>query len=159
MSPKETLRKGFISVEDAVKLIKSDTREKPVVDMDWLIAHKVWLDRNGPAHNFRIPKIRMLKPDEVYKTPRGKIIEYEVVENVYVDIRTPLENELLKDAISKKYEELVGHEYRELTVRSCSTVSDDASGNNVKPRVSKPIAEEGHTIGSGGKVDLSRLEA
>lgn len=159
MSPKATLRKGFISVEDAIKLIQSDTREKPVVDMDWLIAHKVWLDRNGPAHNFRIPKIRMLKPEECYTTKRGKVVEYEVIENVYVEIRTSLENELLKDAISKKYEELVGHEYRELNIRGRSTISNDAKGNDVRPRVSTPLTEEGATLGQTGTTNLNNLEA
>lgn len=159
MSPNENVRKGFISVEDAIKLIQSDTREKPVVDMDWLIAHKVWLDRNGPAHNFRIPKIRMFKPEEVYRTKRGKYVEYEVVENLYVEIRTPLENELLKDAISKKYEELVGHEYRELVVRGRSTISNDAKGNDVRPRASVPLTEEGSTIGQSGNTNLNNLEA
>lgn len=148
MSP--TLPPGFISVEDAVALIKSDTREKPVVDMDYLAAHKVWLDRNGPAHNFRIPKIRMLKPEEVYKTKRGKVIDYEHTGDVYVQINTAYENELLKKAILDKYAELVGHEYRELASRGMSTVADDAEGRNaVQPRARKPMAREGDSIGSG----------
>lgn len=148
MSP--TLPPGFITVEDAVALINSDTRDNPVVDMDYLAAHKVWLDRNGPAHNFRIPKIRMLKPEEVYKTKRGKVIDYEHTGDVYVQINTAYENELLKKAILDKYAELVGHEYRELASRGVSTVADDAEGRNaVQPRARKPMAHEGDSIGSG----------
>lgn len=151
MSPKNTLPNGFITVEEAIKLIQSDTRENPVVDMDWLIAHKVWLDRNGPAHNFRIPKQRMLSPSEVYRTKRGNVIEYEHTGDVYVYISSPLENELLKDAIMKKYEELVGHEYREFSVRGMSTVADDAQGSSaVTPRARKPKAQAGETISSRG---------
>ena len=154
MSP--TLPPGFVSIDEAVELIKSDTRENPVVDMDYLAAHKVWLDRNGPAHNFRIPKIRMLKPEEVYKTKRGKIVDYEHTGDVYVQINTAFENELLKKTIMDKYKELVGHEYRELATRGMSTVADDAEGvNAVTPRARKPMTEEGKEIGSGETVSTN----
>lgn len=150
MSPKNSLPPGFISIDEAVALIKSDTRENPVVDMDYLAAHKVWLDRNGPAHNFRIPKIRMLKPEEVYRTKRGKLIDYEHIGDVYVQINTAFENELLKKTIMDKYEELVGHEYRELMTRGMSTVADDAEGTTaVQPRARTPMSKEGDSIGSG----------
>lgn len=155
MNPNSNLPPGFSSIEDVVELIKSDTRENPVVDMDWLVAHKVWLDKNGPAHNFRIPKIRRLKPEEVYRTKRGKLVEYEHVGDVYVAINTAFENELLKKTIEDKYRELVGHEYRALVVKGVSTVADDAQGRNaVRPRANKPLAKEGQTIG-GGEVSTS----
>lgn len=155
MNPNSNLPPGFSSIEDVVKLIKSDTRENPVVDMDWLVAHKVWLDKNGPAHNFRIPKIRRLKPEEVYRTKRGKLVEYEHIGDVYVAINTAFENELLKKTIEDKYRELVGHEYRALVVKGVSTVADDAQGRNaVRPRANKPLAKEGQTIG-GGEVSTS----
>ena len=155
MNPNSNLPPGFSSIEDVVELIKSDTRENPVVDMDWLVAHKVWLDKNGPAHNFRIPKIRRLKPEEVYRTKRGKLVEYEHVGDVYVAINTAFENELLKKTIEDKYRELVGHEYKALVVKGVSTVADDAQGRNaVRPRANKPLAKEGQTIG-GGEVSTS----
>lgn len=145
------LNPGFISIDEAVELIKSDTRQNPVVDMDYLAAHKVWLDRNGPAHNFRIPKIRRLKPEEVYKTRRGKLVEYEHIGDAYVAINTAFENELLKKTIEDKYRELVGHEYKQLVTKAMSTVADDAQGRNaVQPRPNKPIAKEGSAIGEGG---------
>ena len=155
MNPNSNLPPGFSSIEDVVELIKSDTRENPVVDMDWLVAHKVWLDKNGPAHNFRIPKIRRLKPEEVYRTKRGKLVEYEHIGDVYVAINTAFENELLKKTIEDKYRELVGHEYKTLVVKGVSTVADDAQGRNaVRPRANKPLAKEGQTIG-GGEVSTS----
>lgn len=144
------LSPGFITVDDGCALINSDTREKPVVDMDYLIAHTNWIETN---HNFRIPKIRMLKPEEVRKTKRGRIIEYENVGDAYVYIATNYERELLRKTIYDKYKELVGHEYKELGVRARSTVADDAQGKAaVQPRVNaKPIAKEGAVI-SGGEV-------
>ena len=99
MNPnKNNLSPGFVSVDDAVKLINSDTRENPVVDMDYLVAHIVWIDAN---HNFRIPKIRRLKPEEVHKTKRGKIVEYENIGDVYVAINTNYEKEFLKKMAKK----------------------------------------------------------
>lgn len=144
------LAPGFVSIDDAVALIKSDTRENPVVDMDYLVSKIVWIEVN---HNFRIPKVRRLSADEVYRTKRGKVIEYENTSNVYVSINTNFEKELLKKTILDKYRELVGHEYREAGVRAVSTVADDAQGRAaVQPRVNKPIAKEGSTIGEGTTV-------
>ena len=70
---------------------------------------------------------------------------------MYVQINTAYENELLKKTIMDKYEELVGHEYRELATRGMSTVADDAEGRNaVAPRARKTtMAKEGDSIGSG----------
>lgn len=148
------LAPGFSSLDKAVELIKSDTRENPVVDMDYLIGHTVWIESN---HNFRIPKVRRLKPDEVYKTKRGRVVEYENIGDVYVYIATNFEKELLKKTIYDKYRELVGHEYKELGVRARSTVADDAQGKAaVQPRNNtKPIAKEGTIIGEGTTMDTN----
>lgn len=142
------LSPGFIPVEEACELIKSDTRENPVVDMDYLVGHIVWIEAN---HNFRIPKIRRLKPEEVRRTKRGKVIEYENIGDVYVYLATNFEKELLKKTILDKFRELVGHEYKEIGVKARSTVADDAQGKAaVQPRVNtKPIAKEGALIGEG----------
>lgn len=139
---------GYISVDAAVELIKSDTREHPVVDMDYLIGHTDWIETN---HGFRIPKVRKLEQSEVRRTRYGKIIDYEIVGEENVRIDTNYQKELLKKTISDKYRELVGHEYRAATVKARSTVADDAQGRAaVQPRNNaKPIAKEGTTIGSG----------
>lgn len=146
------LSPGFVEVDKAVELIKSDTRENPVVDMDYLIGHTVWIET---SHNFRIPKIRRLKPEEVRRTRRGKTIEYENTGDVYVYIATNFEKEILKKTIFDKYRELVGHEYQAATVKARSTVADDAQGKAaVQPRVNtKPIAKEGAVIGGGETIN------
>lgn len=148
MQPNTNLPPGFVTVEKACELVQSDTREKPVVDMDYLVAHTVWIETN---HNFRIPKIRMLKPEEVRRTKRGKYIEYENIGDVYVRIDTNYQKELLKKTILDKFKELVGHEYKEIGVIARSTVADDAQGKAaVQPRANtKPIAKEGAVIGGG----------
>ena len=50
-------RPGFLSLEDAVALINSDSRSDAKVDTKWLVSHIDWIEE---AHNFRIcSKIRM----------------------------------------------------------------------------------------------------
>ena len=148
MQPNTKLSPGFMEIDKACELIKSDTRENPIVDMDYLVGHIVWIET---SHNFRIPRIRRLKPDEVYTTRRGKVIEYENTGDVYVYIATNFEKELLKKTILDKYRELVGHEYKQAGIKARSTVADDAQGTAaVKPRNNtKPIAKEGSVIGGG----------
>ena len=147
MSP-TNLAPGFISIDDAVALIKSDTRSNPVVDMDYIVSRINWIEVN---HNFRIPKIRRLKPEDVYRTKRGKIVEYQHIGDANVAILTSFDKELLKKTIRDKYRELVGHEYEEKITRGVSTVADDAEGKQaVQPRANKPIAKEGDSIGGHG---------
>lgn len=147
MSP-NNLRPGFISIDEAVALIKSDTRANPVVDMDYIVSRIDWIDAN---HNFRIPKVRRLKPEEVYRSKRGKVIEYENTGSVNVEVSTSFDKELLKKTIRDKYRELVGREYQAKTTRGVSTVADDAEGRAaVQPRANKPIAKEGDSIGDHG---------
>lgn len=147
MQNNNNLSPGFIEMSEAIELIKSDTRANPVVDMDYLISRKKWIET---AHNFRIPKVRRLKPEEMYRTKRGKIVEYETIGEVNVYIATNFDKELLLKTINDKYKELVGHEYRELATRATSTVADDAQGREaVRPRANTPIAKEGSSIGDG----------
>ena len=151
MQDNNNLAPGFITIDSAVELIKSDTRSNPVVDMDYLVSHIKWIET---AHNFRIPKIRRLAPEEVRRTKRGKTIEYENIGDVYIYIATNFEKELIRKTILDKFRELVGREYKEQTVKAMSTVADDAEGRSaVQPRANKPIAKEGQSIGSGDVVN------
>lgn len=151
MQPKNSnLPPGHISVEAAVELIKSDTRKDPVVDMDYMISRLKWLEVNG---NFRIPKIKRIPAEKVTMNRYGKPIEYEHIGSVTVKINNSFEKEFLRKTILDKFRELVGHEYREKTVKATSTVADDAQGRDaVRPRANKPIAQEGQAIGGGSTV-------
>ena len=154
MSPTSgRLSPGFDTVDKACELIKQDTRQNPVVDMDWLVAHIKWIET---AHNFRIPKIRRLAPEEIYRNRRGKMVEYEQTGEMNVFIATAFEKELLRKTILDKFRELVGREYKERTLKASSTVADDAQGRDaVRPRANKPIAQEGQSIGSGEIVNTN----
>lgn len=147
MQTGNNLSPGFVPVDEACELIKSDTRQNPVVDMDYLVSRIKWVET---AHNFRIPRVRRLAPEEVYKTKRGKIVEYEHTGDVYIYVATNFEKELVRKTILDKFRELVGREYRENVVRGTSTVADDAEGRAaVRPRANNPIAKEGSSIGDG----------
>lgn len=154
MNNNNNLLPGFQTVDEAVSLINSDTRENPVVDMDYLIGHTDWIETN---HNFRIPKVRRLNQNEICRTRYGKFKEYETIGEVNVRIDTNYQKELLKKTIFDKYRELVGHEYRAVTVKARSTVADDAQGKAaVQPRANaKPIAKEGAIIGEGTTMDTN----
>ena len=148
MSPRKgELSPGFTTIERAIEIIKSDTRQNPVVDMDYIMAKSVWIEVN---HNFRIPKIRRLSKDEIYKTKRGRLVEYEHTGDINVYIATSFEKELLKKTIADKFRELSGREYKAAGVRAMSTVADDGQGRDaVRPRANTQLAKEGQSIGDG----------
>lgn len=154
MSPTtNNLPPGFISINEAVDLINSDTRKDPVVDMDYLISRIKWIE---VAHNFRIPKIKRIPADQVKKNAYGKLVEFEHTGSVNVQIESSYQKELLRKTILDKFRELVGHEYKEKIVRATSTVADDAQGKDaVRPRANKPIAQEGQSIGGGQTISTN----
>ena len=154
MTPNNELAPGFITIDQAVELIKSDSRENPVVDMDYISSHTIWIEVN---QNFRIPRIRKLSPEEVRKNRYGKIIDEDHIDDVFVAVTTNFEKELLKKTIYDKFREETGREYKELGVRARSTVADDAQGKAaVQPRNNpKPIAKEGTIIGEGTTMDTN----
>lgn len=146
MTP-NNLAPGFITVDEACEIIKTDTDEKPVVDMDYLATHDSWIE---VGHNFRIPKIRRLAPDEIYRTKRGKVVEFENTGDIYVYLATVFEAELLKKTIYDKFRELTGHEFKKAGTIARSTVADDSQGAAaVRPRANASIAKEGAIIGEG----------
>ena len=150
MNSSKILPPGFISVDEAVELIKSDSKEVPVVDIDYMMAHIKWLE---VAHNFRIPKIRKLAPEEQKRDSRGRILAIEQIGSVYVAVNDNFEKELLKKTLNDKYYEFTHREYQELKTRGISTVADDAEGKSaVRPRANKANTKEGDALGNGGEI-------
>lgn len=131
------LPKGFISIDDAIELINSDTRSNAKVDTKWLVRHIDWIEE---AHNFNIP---LVKPDP--KSKRG----ITVVGWKSVQILNSYDKEVMKRAIRNHYRDMVGREYEAPNVRAVSSVADDEVSTGVRPRRAKPIAKEGQTIGTG----------
>lgn len=126
------VRKGFISIQDAVELINSDKRDSAKVDTKWLVKHIDWIEEK---HNFRIP---LLKTTEDKRTVR--------IGSKYVEVIDEYDKASLKRAIRNHYRDMVGHEYEAQNVRAVSSIADDDHGASVRPRKAKPIAKEGQLI-------------
>lgn len=144
------LPKGFISIEEAVELINSDSREEAKVDIKWLVGHVDWIEE---AHNFRIPLARQATKEEYTKFisnhPAAKFDGLIHLGSKFVQIMNSYDKEVMKKAIRDHYRDLVGHEYQAQNVRAVSSVADDTVAGGVRPRKSKPIAKEGAVIGTG----------
>lgn len=137
-----TLPKGFITIEEAVKLINSDSRKEAKVDTRWLVKHIDWIEEK---HNFRIPLMKTTDKNTVVQTG-----------NRYVEIVTSFDKELMKKTIRDHYRDMVGHEYDAPVTKAVSTVADDEqSGGAVRPRKAKSIAKEGAVIGTGETIKNS----
>lgn len=132
-----TLPKGFISVDDAIALIKSHTRENPVVDLPFLVDNA---GRIKTAHNFTIKRVKKEGDKWVQDEP------------VFVTIWEDLERELLRKAVKEKYAEFTGQtlDIAKLGLRSITTAIDDDGNNSGKMRLNTDSDIKLHdTIQSG----------
>ncbi len=157
---RSSLPNGFIAVEDAVDLIKTNTFEKPTVDIKYLVGHLDWVE---VAHNFRIPKVRLVTKEEyaelLKKFPGRRPSELTSVADEYVTLRTSYEVELLKKTIRDNYRDITGHAYSKANTRGITTVIDEEKGADAAPRATKnTIAKEGSVIGSGSTVSTNSAD-
>lgn len=157
---RSSLPNGFITVEDAVDLIKTNTFEKPTVDIKYLVGHLDWVE---VAHNFRIPKVRLVTKDEyaelLKKFPGRRPSELTSIADEYVTLRTSYEVELLKKTIRDNYRDVTGHAYSKANTRGITTVIDEEKGTDAAPRATKnTIAKEGSVIGSGSTVSTNSAD-
>lgn len=157
---RSSLPNGFITVEDAVDLIKTNTFEKPTVDIKYLVGHLDWVE---VAHNFRIPKVRLVTKEEyaelLKKFPGRRPSELTSVADEYVTLRTSYEVELLKKTIRDNYRDITGHAYNRANTRGITTVIDEEKGTDAAPRATKnTIAKEGSVIGTGSTVSTNSAD-
>lgn len=157
---RSSLPNGFITVEDAVDLIKTNTFEKPTVDIKYLVGHLDWVE---VAHNFRIPKVRLVTKEEyaelLKKFPGRRPSELTSVADEYVTLRTSYEVELLKKTIRDNYRDITGHAYNKANTRGITTVIDEEKGTDAAPRATKnTIAKEGSVIGTGSTVSTNSAD-
>lgn len=148
---KRKLPKGFIEVEEAVELIKSNTFDKPTVDIKKLANSLDWIEVN---HNFAIKKMRLITKEEyaekLKQFPGRRPSELISLGVVTTTLRSAYEVELLKKAIKDNYREVSGHMFDPKNTRGVTTVMDQESGGGARPRSSKKtIAKEGDLIGAG----------
>lgn len=148
---KRKLPKGFIEVEEAVELIKSNAFDKPTVDIKKLANSLDWIEVN---HNFAIKKMRLITKEEyaekLKQFPGRRPSELVSLGVVTTTLRSAYEVELLKKAIKDNYREVSGRMFDPKNTRGVTTVLDQESGGGARPRSSKKtIAKEGDLIGAG----------
>lgn len=130
------LPKGFLSYDEALKLIQAETRDNPRVDISRLAKNLKWLEAK---HNF---SIFMLKRDA-----NGTIVPNG---NRPVQIVNDYEKTTLEHVIREKYKELARREYQGEGVHKISTMVTDAeSGGNA---MGQPIENTESKIQVGDEI-------
>lgn len=132
------LSPGFISVEEAVKLIASDTRSNPVVDVNFMLNNIPFLRVNG---NFNIKLLR--------RNEKGAVVENG---SKFVQIANEWELAQLKHAIVEKKKELTGKDIDPETigVRAMTTAIDEETNPQGRLSVNdKPMTKFGDPTTTG----------
>lgn len=148
---KKSLPNGFITVEEAVELIKTNTFDKPTVNIKYMASRIDFIELN---HNFVIPKVRLITKEEymekLKRFPGRKPSELVDQGKANVTLRSSFDVELLKKTIFDNYREVSGHAYNPKNTRGITTVIDQEAGGRAEPRsTKKTIAKEGDVIGAG----------
>ena len=128
---------GFISVEDAIKLIESDTRSDAKVDVSFLLRNLPFLRVDG---NYTIRKLKHVK---------GKVVEDG---NAFVHIDSDYHRAMLEHAIVEHYKLASGEEIDPATIgikRLSTTVDDDENPQGRVTRNRKSKTKIGDSIVSG----------
>lgn len=104
----------FITVDEAIKLIESDSRENPVVDIKQMTDSYTYIEL---AHNFRIPLLAVNKD--------GFIVENG---NRYITFEKEIDVLRFREVVLNHYKETTSAEYDEEAItnptKSITTVSD-----------------------------------
>lgn len=104
----------FITVDEAIKLIESDSRENPVVDIKQMTDSYTYIEL---AHNFRIPLLAVSKD--------GFIVENG---NRYITFEKEIDVLRFREVVLNHYKETTSAEYDEEAItnptKSITTVSD-----------------------------------
>lgn len=107
----QQLRPGFVTVEDAIKLIQADKRDDAKVDLQFLVNNIPYMQ---VKHNYNIKKL---------KTIDGKVVRDG---HVYVTLYTEYDRQMLLKAIQDAYAQRVGIQFNpdDLGVNYVSTMVD-----------------------------------
>ena len=129
---------GFISVNDAIDLINSDTRANAKVDTAFLLRNLPYLRVDG---NYTIKKLRH---------ENGRIVADG---QEFVHISSEYERSILEHAITEHYRNVTGKivNVEAIGLRSMTTAVDDEKNANARVMVNdKPLTKLGDTIVDGG---------
>lgn len=132
---------GFISVEEAINLINSDTRSNAKVDTAFLLRNLPYLRVDG---NYTIKKL---------KHENGRVVDDG---ETFVQIESDYQRSILEHAITQHYKEVTGHDIDPSTIgiKRLSTAVDDEQnpqGRITKNKTSK--TKIGDALISGTKTE------
>lgn len=123
----------FITVKEAIELIKSDTRQNPVVDIKQMVESYNSIEL---FHNFRIPLLTLDK--------NGNVVENG---NRYITFEKELDVLMFKDVVLSHYREMTSARYDEEAItnptRSITTVNDPEKNPTSRPQANPNGAKVG----------------
>ena len=118
------MHEQFITVQEAMDLIKSHTEEEPVVDLKFIMNNYNWIEL---FHNFNIPLVT--------KNSKGEVVANG---NRYITFERELDVLLFKEAAMTRFREIRAGEYDEEAItnptRSITTVSDPKNNPGARPQ-------------------------
>lgn len=135
-----TLPNGFVSVEEAIKLINSDTRKNAVVDVKFLVKNLPWLAK---GKNYTI---------KLQRHENGRVVNNGLVT---VFVKTDYEASILHHAITEHYKELSGREIDvdKMSIKHITTAVDDEKNPTGRPmRNRNATTKVGDSIESGERI-------
>jgi len=113
-----SLPNGFVSFDQAIKMIQEFDRQHPKFDMDFVVQNFAYI---APAHTFNFPLVT------VDQNGRWK----QNGKHVYVLLANEYEAATFEHAISEKYREILGRELDTKPVHNYTTAITDAeNGGN-----------------------------
>lgn len=129
----------FITVDEAIELIESDSRENPVVDIKQMTDSYTYIEL---AHNFRIPLLAVNKD--------GFIVENG---NRYITFEKEIDVLRFREVVLNHYKETTSAKYDEEAItnptKSITTVSDPETNPASIPQNNPDGAKAGD--GTNGK--------
>ena len=131
---------GFISIDDAIKLIESDTKENVVVDHAFLVRSLPYLRKDG---NYNI---KLLTRDS-----RGQIVDNG---NKFVQIATDWDKSRLEHAIVEHYKFMSGRDIdpNQIGLKSLTTtIDEDKNPNGRLTKMEKPMTKYGDPTTGGSQ--------
>lgn len=133
MNNNQALPEGFISVDEAIKLINSDTRDNAVVDVQKMMATIKFLRKNK---TFRIPLIKSIN-----KRPW-----IQKIGSKYIIPKNEFERTNVEHAIVSKFTEETGRaiDVESMGLKKVNTVMDDK--NNGSPVIEAPTTKFGEGL-------------
>lgn len=107
------LPKDFLTFDDAIKLIKAETRNDPKIDIDFM-ARNICLGTLTRGHTFQIPLLGI----------NAKERKIERIGVRYVLIKSDYEATILEHTILEKYRELAKKEFTQEIKKTTTVVND-----------------------------------